>query len=66
MSENLIEIRDLAVEFVTGEKVHRVVEGVSFVQTFRNQFDTPLKQKSIAQVAADIKAGKLQADAATN
>ncbi|RDZ26628.1 MlaC/ttg2D family ABC transporter substrate-binding protein [Lysobacter silvisoli] len=40
-----------------------MVEGVSFVQTFRNQFDTPLKQKSIAQVAADIKAGKLQAQA---
>jgi len=43
-----------------------MVEGVSFVQTFRNQFDTPLKQKSIPQVAADIKAGKLQAQAATN
>jgi len=43
-----------------------MVEGVSFVQTFRNQFDAPLKQKSIAQVAADIKAGKLQADAAAN
>ncbi|MFC3551972.1 phospholipid-binding protein MlaC [Lysobacter cavernae] len=40
-----------------------MVEGVSFVQTFRNQFDAPLKQKSIAQVAADIKAGKLQAQA---
>lgn len=40
-----------------------MVEGVSFVQTFRNQFDTPLKQKSIAQVAADIKAGRLQANA---
>ena len=43
-----------------------MVEGVSFVQTFRNQFDTPLKQKSIPQVAADIKAGKLQAQASTN
>ena len=43
-----------------------MVEGVSFVQTFRNQFDAPLKQKSIPQVAADIKAGKLQAQAATN
>lgn len=42
-----------------------MVEGVSFVQTFRNQFDAPLKQKSIPQVAADIKAGKLQAQAAT-
>lgn len=43
-----------------------MVEGVSFVQTFRNQFDTPLKQKSIPQVAADIKAGRLQAQAASN
>jgi len=40
-----------------------LVEGVSFVQTFRTQFDGPLKRKSIAQVAADLKAGKLQADA---
>ncbi|MHC6226472.1 ABC transporter ATP-binding protein [Pseudomonas sp. X10] len=31
MSEhNLIEIRDLAVEFVTGEQVNRVVDGISF------------------------------------
>lgn len=43
-----------------------MVEGVSFVQTFRNQFDTPLKQKSIPQVAADIKAGRLQAAASSN
>src|SRR5471032_398463 len=28
--ENLIEVRDLAVEFVVGERVQRVVEGVSF------------------------------------
>ena len=35
-------------------------EGVSFVQTFKTQFDTPLRQKSIAQVAADLKSGKLQ------
>lgn len=40
-----------------------MVEGVSFVQTFRNQFDTPLKQKTIPQVAADIQAGRLQAQA---
>ncbi|MFD0739730.1 phospholipid-binding protein MlaC [Lysobacter koreensis] len=40
-----------------------MVEGVSFVQTFRTQFDAPLKRKSIPQVAADLKAGKLQADA---
>lgn len=40
-----------------------LVEGVSFVQTFRNQFDGPLSRGSIAQVAADLKAGKLQAQA---
>ena len=40
-----------------------MVEGVSFVQTFRNQFDVPLQTKSIRQVAADLRAGKLQADA---
>ena len=40
-----------------------MVEGVSFVQTFRSQFDAPLKRKPIAQVAADIKAGRLQATA---
>lgn len=28
--DNLIEVRDLAVEFVVGERVQRVVEGVSF------------------------------------
>ena len=50
-----------------GWKVFDVmVEGVSFVQTFRSQFDGPLNRKSIAQVAADLKAGKLQADATTN
>ena len=40
-----------------------MVEGVSFVQTFRNQFDAPLTSKSIKQVAADLRAGKMQADA---
>lgn len=50
-----------------GWKVFDVmVEGVSFVQTFRTQFDGPLKRKSIPQVAADVKAGKLQADASTD
>jgi phospholipid transport system substrate-binding protein len=41
-----------------------MVEGVSFVQTFRTQFDGPLSQQSITQVASDLRAGKLQADAA--
>jgi len=40
-----------------------MVEGVSFVQTFRQQFDQELTNKSIAQVAADLRSGQLQADA---
>ncbi|WP_166211479.1 MlaC/ttg2D family ABC transporter substrate-binding protein [Cognatiluteimonas telluris] len=40
-----------------------MVEGVSFVQTFRQQFDAELTHKSIAQVAADLRSGQLQADA---
>ena len=40
-----------------------MVEGVSFVQTFRQQFDTPLSRKSIREVAADLGAGRIQADA---
>ena len=42
-----------------------MVEGVSFVQTFRQQFDTPLSRKSIRDVAADLGAGRIQADAGT-
>lgn len=34
-----------------------MIEGVSYVQTFRGQFDAPLRQKSIAQVAADLRRG---------
>jgi phospholipid transport system substrate-binding protein len=50
-----------------GWKVFDVmVEGVSFVQTFRTQFDAPLSRKTIPQVAADLKAGKLQAEATTD
>jgi len=40
-----------------------MVEGVSFVQTFRQQFDSELTHKSIKQVAADLRTGELQADA---
>ncbi|MGN7727122.1 MlaC/ttg2D family ABC transporter substrate-binding protein [Luteimonas sp. 22616] len=40
-----------------------MVEGVSFVQTFRQQFDQQLQTKSIAQVAAELRNGQLQADA---
>jgi phospholipid transport system substrate-binding protein len=38
-----------------------MVEGISYVQTFKNQFDAPLRQKSIPQVTADLRAGRLQA-----
>src|SRR3546814_11483016 len=40
-----------------------MVEGVSFVQTFRQQFDQELQHKSIAQVAAELRKGQLNADA---
>ncbi|MBP3983863.1 ABC transporter substrate-binding protein [Pseudoxanthomonas helianthi] len=38
-----------------------MIEGISYVQTFKNQFDAPLRTKSIAQVAADLRKGTLQA-----
>jgi phospholipid transport system substrate-binding protein len=51
----------------SGWKVFDVmVEGVSFVQTFRQQFDAELQRKSIKQVAADLRSGQLKADASTN
>jgi len=43
-----------------------MVEGVSFVQTFRQQFDAELQRKSIKQVASDLRSGQLKADASTN
>jgi len=39
------------------------VEGVSFVQTFRQQFDAELQRKSIQQVARDLRSGQIQATA---
>jgi phospholipid transport system substrate-binding protein len=42
-----------------------MVEGVSFVQTFRQQFDNELTTKSIRQVATELRNGQLQADAKT-
>ena len=41
-----------------------MVEGISYVQAFKTQFDAPLAQKSIRQVAADLRAGRMQASAA--
>ena len=50
-----------------GWKVFDVmVEGVSFVQTFRQQFDAELQRKSIAQVAAELRNGQLSANAGGN
>jgi phospholipid transport system substrate-binding protein len=40
-----------------------MVEGVSFVQTFRRQFDNELAHKSIRQVANELASGKVSADA---
>jgi phospholipid transport system substrate-binding protein len=40
-----------------------MVEGVSYVQTFRNQFDTELQRKSIKQVTAELRQGQLSPSA---
>ena len=40
-----------------------MVEGVSFVQTFRGQFDQPLSRKGIRAVAKDLADGKMSPDA---
>lgn len=40
-----------------------MVEGVSFVQTFRQQFDSELQRKSIAQVAQELRSGQISASA---
>lgn len=41
-----------------------IVEGISYVQTFRNQFDAELQRKSIRQVATELRNGQLQAGTA--
>lgn len=40
-----------------------MVEGVSYVQTFRSQFDAELQRKTIRQVATELRNGQLKADA---
>ncbi len=40
-----------------------MVEGVSFVRTFREQFDGDLQRKTIPQVAAQLRSGQIQAAA---
>ena len=47
-----------------GWKVFDVmVEGVSFVRTFRDQFDPQLQRKSIPEVARELRSGQIQATA---
>ena len=43
-----------------------MVEGVSMVQIFRQQFDAELQRKSIRQVAGELRSGRLRANAAAN
>ena len=43
-----------------------IVEGVSFVQTFRTQFADELRSKTLAQLTDDLRAGKIQVDASTD
>ena len=38
-----------------------MVEGISYVQAFKTQFAAPLTRTSIRQVAADLRAGRMQA-----
>lgn len=38
-----------------------MVEGVSYVQTFRSQFDAELQRKSIKEVAAELRKGQFKA-----
>ena len=42
------------------------IEGISYVQTFRTQFDGPLRQKGIQEVAKELRGGTLQAGPAGN
>ena len=40
-----------------------MVEGVSFVRTFREQFDPQLQRKSIPEVARELRSGQIQVSA---
>ncbi|HVJ37729.1 MAG TPA: ABC transporter substrate-binding protein [Stenotrophomonas sp.] len=42
------------------------IEGISYVQTFKTQFDAPLRQKGIAEVAKELRNGSLQAGPQSN
>lgn len=39
-----------------------IVEGISYVQTFRSQFDPLIREKGLAQVTTDLSEGLIEAD----
>lgn len=39
-----------------------IVEGISYVQTYRNQFDEILRTRSLDQVISDLRSGQIQLD----
>jgi phospholipid transport system substrate-binding protein len=43
-----------------------MIEGISYVQTFKNQFDAPLRQKGIVEVAKELRNGSVQLQPASN
>lgn len=43
-----------------------IVEGVSFVQTFRSEFDDEFHRKTLAQITADLRANRVRVNASTN
>lgn len=39
-----------------------IVEGISYVQTFRSQFDPLIREKGLAQVTTDLREGRIEAN----
>lgn len=43
-----------------------IVEGISYVQTFRNQFDPLIRDKGLDRVIADLREGRIHVETETN
>lgn len=43
-----------------------IVEGISYVQTFRSQFDPLIREKGLAQVTTDLSEGRIEANPDAN
>lgn len=43
-----------------------IVEGISYVQTFRNQFDQLIRDKGLDRVIADLREGRINVETETN